>query len=121
MAEPIVSAHGPPPTGLGKAELDTMIVKGRADPTAIQTLRCPTVASGRPHQLNYIRDLPPQPVMEDEPGSLSSETSPPMPLEALLEAQGSRLAVDIHRKCFGPGVPIRVLGLTFSTDISTDG
>jgi uncharacterized OsmC-like protein len=119
MVKPIVSAHGPPPAALGKAELSRMIVKGRADPKAIRTLRCRTVASGRLHQLNYIRDLPPQRVVEDEPEGLSAETVAPNASEALLAALGSCLAVGIHANALAQGIPIRVLELELSADINT--
>jgi uncharacterized OsmC-like protein len=119
MVKPIASAHGPPPAGVGKAELNAMIVKGRADPTTVRTLTCRTVARGRLHQLNYIRDLPPQPVMEDEPEGLSGETIAPNASEALLAALGSCLAVGIHANALAQGVPIRALELELSADINT--
>lgn len=119
MVKPVVPARGPPSIAIGKTELNAMIVKGRADPAAIRTLRCRTVARGRLHQLNYIRDLPPQPVMEDEPEGLSGETVAPNASEALLAAFGSCLAVGIHANALAQGIPIDVLELDVSADINT--
>jgi uncharacterized OsmC-like protein len=119
MAKPIVSAHGPPASGLGKAELNAMIAKGAADPSAVRTLRCRTVARGRLHQLNYIRDLPPQAVTESEPDGLSDETVAPNASEALLAALGSCLAVGIHANALAQGVPITALELELSANVNT--
>ncbi len=44
---------------IDKGGLDALIAKGRADPTALKTLKCRTVAEGRFRHLNMIRDLPP--------------------------------------------------------------
>ena len=59
---------------VGKRELDTLIAKGHADTAAVRPLQCRTVAQGRFSQLNHIRDLPPQAVVENASASLSSET-----------------------------------------------
>lgn len=56
-----------PRSPLDRHALDILVADGKAEPTAMRTLHCRTVAQGRLRQLNYIRDLPPQPVMEDEP------------------------------------------------------
>ena len=84
------------PSLVSKRELDIVIAKAKADPTAVRTLRCRTVALGRLHQLNYIRNLPPQPVMEDEPEGLLGESTAPNASEALLAALGSCLSIGIH-------------------------
>lgn len=83
----------------------------------IRTLRCRTVAQGRFHQLNYIRDLPAQPVMEHEPEGLLSETAAPNALEALLAALGSCLAVGIHANAVVRNIPIHRLELELSAEI----
>jgi uncharacterized OsmC-like protein len=119
MVKPVVPTHGPPPIAVGQTELNAMIAKGRSDPTAIRTLKCRTVARGRLHQLNYIRDLPAQPVMEDEPQGLSGESVAPNASEALLAALGSCLAVGIHANALAQGILIRVLELELSADINT--
>lgn len=106
------------PASSDKRELQTVIAKGKADPTAVRTLRCRTVAQGRLHQLNYIRNLPPQPVMEDEPEGLLGETTAPNASEALLAALGSCLSIGIHANALGQGIPIRSLELSVEADIN---
>ena len=114
------TAMGPPVRlPVGKRELDVLIARGNADPSAVRTLRCRTVAQGRFSQLNYIRDLPPQPVSEDASPNLSSETVAPNASEALLAAFGSCLSVGIHANAVAQGIPIRSLSLDLSADINT--
>ncbi|NEU14479.1 OsmC family protein [Methylobacterium sp. BTF04] len=108
----------PPPTLVGKRELDVVVAKAKADPTALRTLRCRTVAQGRLHQLNYIRNLPPQPVMEDEPEGLLGESLAPNASEALLAALGSCLSIGIHANALAQGIPIRSLELSVEADIN---
>jgi uncharacterized OsmC-like protein len=119
MPKPVVPPRGPPPVGVGKTDLDAMILRGRSNPSAIRTLRCRTVASGHLRQMNYIRNLPPQPVMEDEPAFLSGESAAPNASEALLAAFGSCLAVGIHANALVQGIPITVLELELSADVNT--
>ena len=119
MAKPPVPAGTPPPTAVAKGEIEALIAKGYAKPDAVRTLRCRTVAQGRLHQLNYIRDLPPQPVMEDEPAGLLGESLAPNASEALLAAFGSCLAIGIHANAVAQGIPIRNLELEVEADINT--
>ena len=116
---PSSSTTVPPSAPIARAALDTLITKGRADPAAVRTLRCRTVAQGRLHQLNYIRNLPPQPVVEDEPEGLLAETTAPNASEALLAAFGSCLAVGIHANALARRIPIRRLELSLEADINT--
>ena len=109
----------PPRPPVDKAELDILIGKAKADPTATRTLRCRTVAHGQFQQLNFIRDLPPQPVMEPEPGGLLAEATAPNASEALLAAFGSCLAVGIHANAVAQRIPIRRLELELAADINT--
>ena len=104
---------------VSKTELDALIAKGKADPKAIRTLRCRTVAQGRFTQLNFIRNLPPQAVAESEPEGLSSEDIAPNASEALLAAFGSCLAVGIHANAIARSIPIRRLQLELEADINT--
>ena len=83
------------------------------------TLRCRTVATGHFHQLNYIRSLPPQPVVEDEPEGLLAEDIAPNASEALLAAFGSCLAVGIHANAIARRIPIRRLELELEADLNT--
>ena len=113
-ARPSVAGSVP----IDKRELQSVIDKGKADPTAVRTLRCRTVAQGRLSQLNYIRNLPPQPVMEDEPEGLLGESTAPNASEALLAALGSCLSIGIHANALGQGIPIRSLELNVQADIN---
>ncbi|HEY6434262.1 MAG TPA: OsmC family protein [Acetobacteraceae bacterium] len=119
MTKGPIPAAGSVLTPIAKPELDALIAKGKADPTAIRTLRCRTVATGRFHQLNYIRNLPPQPVMEVEPEGLLGEDIAPNASEALLAAFGSCLAVGIHANAVARRIPIRRLQLELEADINT--
>ncbi len=109
----------PAPPPVDKHELDALIASGVANPQATRTLRCRTVASGRFSQLNYIRDLPPQAVMEDEPTRLSSEGGAPNASKALLAAFGSCLAVGIHANAVAQGIPLAALALELSADLNS--
>jgi len=104
---------------VGQQQLATSVSEGRADPSAARTLRCRTVAQGRLSQLNYIRDLPPQPVTENEPENLSNETNAPNASEALLAAFGSCLAVGMHANALAQGIPIRSLELELAANLDT--
>lgn len=112
---PSVAASGP----IDKRQLEAAVAKGKEDPAAVRTLRCRTVAQGRLSQLNYIRDLPPQPVMEDEPDGLLGESTAPNASEALLAALGSCLSIGIHANALSQGIPIRSLELDVEADINT--
>lgn len=107
------------PVPADRSEIDALIAKGKADPQAHRTLRCRTVAEGRFRQLNYIRNLPPQPVMEDETAGLLAESVAPNASEALLAAFGSCLAVGIHANAVAQGIPIRSLEVDLEADINT--
>ena len=91
----------------------------RRSSTATRTLRCRTVAKGRLRQVNYIRDLAPQPVIETEPDSLLNEEEAPNPSEALLAAFGSCLAIGIHARALMQRIPIRALELDLDADVKT--
>ena len=104
---------------VGKRELDGLIASANANPSAVRTLRCRTVAQGRFSQLNYIRDLPPQTVVEDASPNLSAETIAPNASEALLAALGSCLSVGIHANAVAQGIPIRSLSVDLAADINT--
>ena len=101
-----------------KRQLQSVIDKAKADPAAVRTLRCRTVAQGRLSQLNYIRNLPPQPVMEDEPEGLLGESAAPNASEALLAALGSCLSIGIHANALSQGIPIHSLELSVEADVN---
>lgn len=102
----------------GQPYLDALVVQPKANPAATRTLRCRTVARGRLHQLNYIRDLPPQPVMEDESDGLLGDNLAPNASEALLAAFGSCLATGIHANALAQRIPIRSLELELEANIN---
>ena len=100
-------------------QLDALVVQAKIDPAATRTLRCRTVARGRLHQLNYIRNLPPQPVIEHEGANLLGEALAPNASEALLAAFGSCLAIGIHANALAQRIPIRALELELEADVNT--
>src|ERR1700712_5394737 len=118
MARPPTKPGAPALVPIERRELQAVTERGKADPTAVRTLRCRTVAQGRLSQLNYIRNLPPQPVMEDETEGLLGETTAPNASEALLAALGSCLSIGIHANAVGQGIPIRSLELSVEADIN---
>ena len=77
------------------------------------------MAQGRFSQSNYVRDLPPQPVIEDASPNLSSETVAPNASEALLAAFGSCPFVEMHANAVAQGIAIRFLSLGLAADIDT--
>ena len=79
---------------IDKNGLQKLIEAGKANPQAIKTLKCKTVAEGRFRHLNYIRELPPY-IVDEPPGLLGDDTAP-NPSEASLAALGSCLAVGLH-------------------------
>jgi uncharacterized OsmC-like protein len=115
----MVKPPSPSRTPTDKRELDGLIARGVADPSAIRILRCRTVARGRFNQLNYIRNLPPQPGMEVEPEGLSGEAIAPNASEALLAAFGSCLAVGIHANAVAQGIPLQSLELELAADLNS--
>ena len=101
---------------IDKGGLDNLIAKGRADPAAIKTLKCRTVAEGRFRHLNMIRDLPPY-IVDEPPGLLGDDTAP-NPSEASLAALGSCLAVGIHANAVARGITVRKLEIELEADIN---
>ena len=102
--------------------LERVIARRKADPAAIHTLKCRTVARGRFSQFNYIRDLPPQAVMETEASDDHTplgETTAPNASEALLAALGSCLAVGIHANAVAQRITVRSLELDVEADIDS--
>ncbi len=56
---------------IDKEGLDGLIAKGKANPTAVRTLKCRTIAEGRFRHLNMIRTLPAH-VIDEPPGLLGN-------------------------------------------------
>ncbi|MFC0387001.1 OsmC family protein [Muricoccus vinaceus] len=103
-------------TPIDKDGLEGLIARGRADPAAIKTLKCRTVAEGRFRHLNMIRNLPPHVV--DEPPALLGDDTAPNPSEAALAALGSCLAVGIHANAVARGITVRSLEVELEADIN---
>ena len=101
---------------IDKGGLDELIAKGRANPQAVKTLKCKTIAEGRFRHLNMIRDLPPYIV--DEPPALLGDDTAPNPSEASLAALGSCLAVGIHANAVARGTTVKSLELELEADIN---
>jgi uncharacterized OsmC-like protein len=101
---------------ISKDGLDALIAAGNANPAAIKTVKCRTVAEGRFRHLNLIRNLPPHIV--DEPPALLGDDTAPNPSEALLAALGSCLAVGIHANAVANGIAVRSLALDLEADIN---
>ena len=89
---------------IDKKGLDELIARGKADPKAVKTLKCKTVAEGRFRHLNFIRNLPAY-VVDEPPGLLGDDTAP-NPSEASLAALGSCLAVGIHANAVARGITV---------------
>ena len=101
---------------IDKGGLDELIAKGRANPAAIKTLKCKTIAEGRFRHLNMIRDLPPY-IVDEPPGLLGDDTAP-NPSEASLAALGSCLAVGIHANAVAQDILVRSLEIELEADIN---
>ncbi len=97
--------------GLGK-----LIEAGKANPKAIKTLKCKTVAEGRFRHLNYIRNL--EPYIVDEPPGLLGDDTAPNPSEASLAALGSCLAVGLHANAVHRGWKVKKLELELEGDLN---
>jgi len=103
-------------TPIDKDGLSKLIEAGKANPNAIKTLKCKTVAEGRFRHANYIRTLPPYIV--DEPPALLGDDTAPNPSEASLAALGSCLAVGIHANAVHRGIIINKLELELEGDLN---
>lgn len=101
---------------IDKAGLEDLIAKGKADPKAVKTLKCKTVAEGRFRHANYIRDL--EPYIVDEPPGLLGDDTAPNPSEASLAALGSCIAVGLHANAIHRGITIESLELELEGDLN---
>jgi uncharacterized OsmC-like protein len=102
---------------IDRTALDTLSAKGKADPGAVRTVKCRTVAEGkRFRHLNYIRNLPAHIV--DEPPQLLGDDTAPNPTEALLAALGSCVAVGIQANAVARGWTVHAIELELEGDIN---
>lgn len=103
-------------TPIDKEGLTKLIEAGKANPQAIKTLKCKTVAEGRFRHLNYIRNL--DPYIVDEPPTLLGDDTAPNPSEASLAALGSCLAVGLHANAVHRGWTVKKLELELEGDLN---
>lgn len=101
---------------IDKSGLQDLIAKGKADPKAIKTLKCKTVAEGRFRHLNFIRNLPAY-IVDEPPGLLGDDTAP-NPSEASLSALGSCLCVGIHANAVARGITVYRLEIDLEGDLN---
>jgi uncharacterized OsmC-like protein len=102
---------------IDREALDALAAKGKADPAAVRTVRCRTVADGRRFRhLNYIRNLPPDII--DEPPQLLGDDTAPNPTEALLAALGSCVAVGLQANAVARGYTVRAIEVELESDIN---
>jgi uncharacterized OsmC-like protein len=91
--------------------------KGRADPNAVRTVKCRSVAEGtRFRHLNHIRNLPPHIV--DEPPQLLGDDTAPNPTEALLAALGTCVAVGLQANAVARGWTVNAIAVDLEGDIN---
>jgi len=102
---------------IDRSALRALADKGKADPSAVRTVRCRTVAEGRKFRhLNYIRNLPAYIV--DEPPQLLGDDTAPNPTEALLAALGSCVAVGLQANAVARGWTVRGIEVELEGDIN---
>ncbi|MEZ5651241.1 MAG: OsmC family protein [Burkholderiaceae bacterium] len=101
---------------IDKDGLNALIANGKANPKAIKTLKCKTVAEGRFRHANYIRDL--EPYIVDEPPGLLGDDTAPNPSEASLAALGSCIAVGLHANAVHRGITIESLEVQLEGDLN---
>lgn len=102
---------------IDRTALEALAAKGKADPAAVRTVRCRTVAEGRRFRhLNYVRNLPAHII--DEPPQLLGDDTAPNPTEALLAALGSCVAVGIQANAVARGYTVRGIEIELEGDIN---
>jgi uncharacterized OsmC-like protein len=103
-------------TPIDKDGLERLINAAKANPKAVRTLKCRTVAEGKFRHANYIRNLAPH-IVDEPPGLLGDDTAP-NPSEASLAALGSCLAVGLHANAVHRGWKVRRLELELKGDLN---
>ncbi|SFM01848.1 OsmC family protein [Methylobacterium pseudosasicola] len=97
--------------------LNALSEKGKADPTAVRTVRARTVAEGRRFRhLTYVRNLDAH-VVDEPPGLLGDDTAP-NPTEALLAALGTCVAVGLQANAVARGWTVRAIEIESEGDIN---
>nr|WP_235913984.1 OsmC family protein [Pseudoroseomonas coralli] len=82
----------------------------------MHTLRCRTVAGSHFRQRTHIRNLPV--LIVDEPSGIPGPDPAPQPLEILLAALGSDLAIAIRAMAVTRGVRLSSLELVVEADMA---
>jgi len=112
ITAPLIPFQAIDPEGLA-----ALSAKGKADPQAVRTVRCRTVAEGRKFRhLNYVRNLPAHIV--DEPPQLLGDDTAPNPTEALLAALGTCVAVGLQANAVARGWTINSIAVDLEGDIN---
>jgi uncharacterized OsmC-like protein len=101
---------------IDKTGLQKLIETAKANPKAVRTLKCRTVAEGKFRHANYIRNLAPY-IVDEPPGLLGDDTAP-NPSEASLAALGSCLAVGLHANAVHRGWKVNKLELELEGDLN---
>lgn len=101
---------------IDRGGLEKLIETAKANPKAVRTLKCRTVAEGKFRHANYIRDLPAY-IVDEPPGLLGDDTAP-NPSEASLAALGSCLAVGLHANAVHRGWTVNKLELELEGDLN---
>ena len=101
---------------IDKDGLNGLIEKGKANPQAVKTLSCKTVAEGKFRHANYIRDL--EPYIVDEPPGLLGDDTAPNPSEASLAALGSCICVGLHANAVHRGITVNTLEVELEGDLN---
>ena len=105
-----------PITPIDKVGLAALAEKGKADPSAVRTVKCRTVLEGKFRHLSYVRKLEAHVI--DEPPALLGDDTAPNPTEALLAALGSCLSVGIHANAVARGITLYKVELELEGDIN---
>jgi uncharacterized OsmC-like protein len=106
----------PPIEPINRDGLLALSAKGKANPTAVRTLKVRTVLEKRFRHLNYVRDLPAH-VIDEPPGLLGDDTAP-NPSEAVLAALGSCLSVGIQANAVLQQIRLTKVELELEADIN---
>lgn len=102
------------------AGLKAISEKSKSSDNVVGTVRCRTIAEGqRFRHLNYMRQFDAY-VIDEPPGALGDDTAP-NPVEVVLAALGSCLAVGIQANAVSRGWTVRAIEIDLEGDIISSG
>ncbi len=102
------------------AGLKAIAEKGKASDNIVGTVKCKTIAEGRRFRhLNYMRKFDAY-VIDEPPGALGDDTAP-NPVEVVLAALGSCLAVGIQANAVARGWTVQAIEIDLEGDIIISG